>query len=206
MHWRQCTASTTSTSNILSSLRRCMTSAKSACRQHSPQTRAAHAAGARADEEHTVKGLEMIDGLLAEFQLKSLPYVDTLRNIIEFHHETFDASGYLRGLRGEEIPIEARIVAVADIFDALTSQRPYKVAGYNVQAFAFLRTFAGRKLDTDCVGGPDQQSRASRTNPDPLSQLAPAIARDRGLNSSLASYRYWRLRVESRRLINKRWR
>src|SRR3569623_964316 len=102
-------------------------------------------------KQHTVIGLEMIDGLLAEFQLKSLPYVDTLRNIIEFHHEKLDASGYLRGLRGEEIPIEARIVAVADIFDALTSQRPYKVAWYNDQAFAFLRSFAGRKLDADCV-------------------------------------------------------
>jgi len=129
----------------------------------------------------------MIDGLLAEFQLKSRRMSTRCATSSMFHHEKFDASGYLRGLRGEEIPIEARIVAVADIFDALTSQRPYRVAGYNDQAFTFLRTFAGRKLDTDCVGGPDQQSRASRTNPDPLSQLAPAIARDRGLNSSLAS-------------------
>lgn len=102
-------------------------------------------------KQHAVKGRQMIDALLAEFQLESLPYVDTLRHITEFHHEKIDASGYPRGLKGEEIPIEARITAVADIFDALTSQRPYKPAWGNDQAFELLRTLAGSKLDADCV-------------------------------------------------------
>lgn len=54
-------------------------------------------------------------------------------------------------MKGDEIPIEARITAVADIFDALTSQRPYKPAWSNDQAFELLRTLAGSKLDADCV-------------------------------------------------------
>jgi HD-GYP domain-containing protein (c-di-GMP phosphodiesterase class II) len=53
---------------------------------------------------------------------------------------------------GDEIPLEARIVAVADVFDALTSHRPYKDAWTNDEAFAWLRKAAGEKLDADCVG------------------------------------------------------
>ena len=102
-------------------------------------------------KQHAVKGREMVDSMLAEFNLESLPYVDTLRHITELHHEKIDASGYPYGLKGEDIPIEARIIAVADIFDALTSARPYKAAWANDQAFALLRTLAGRKLDADCV-------------------------------------------------------
>ncbi|MEW6353473.1 MAG: HD domain-containing phosphohydrolase [Pseudomonadota bacterium] len=48
------------------------------------------------------------------------------RDVIEFHQEKYDGSGYLRGLKGEEIPLNARIFAIADVFDALTSRRPYK--------------------------------------------------------------------------------
>jgi putative two-component system response regulator len=54
------------------------------------------------------------------------------------HHEKFDGSGYPNGLAGENIPLFARIVAVADVFDALTSERPYKNMG-NEQALAHLR-------------------------------------------------------------------
>jgi HD-GYP domain-containing protein (c-di-GMP phosphodiesterase class II) len=54
-------------------------------------------------------------------------------------------------LRGEDIPIEARIVAVADVFDALTSARPYKEAWSNDDAYAALETLSGNKLDPACV-------------------------------------------------------
>lgn len=100
---------------------------------------------------HAIKGREIIDGIIADFGLESLQHVDVLRNIAQFHHEALDGSGYPNGLKAEEIPIEARIVAVADIFDALTSNRPYKKAWNNDEAFEALHKLAGIKLDTTCV-------------------------------------------------------
>lgn len=100
---------------------------------------------------HTVKGRQMIDELVANFDLGGLKDIDILRNIAEYHHEMVNGSGYPAGLRGRDIPIEARIVAVADVFDALTSKRPYKEAWTNEAAFAFLQELAGEKFDQDCV-------------------------------------------------------
>jgi HD-GYP domain-containing protein (c-di-GMP phosphodiesterase class II) len=54
-------------------------------------------------------------------------------------------------MTGEEIPLESKIIAVADIFDALTSERPYKKAWTNADAFALLKKLAGVSLDNDCV-------------------------------------------------------
>ena len=67
------------------------------------------------------------------------------------HHEKYDGSGYPAGLRGEEIPIYSRIVAVADVFDALTSDRPYKVAWTMDAAAAFLKEGSGSHFDPLCV-------------------------------------------------------
>lgn len=53
-------------------------------------------------------------------------WLDSAREVIEFHHERFDGNGYLRGLKGESIPLAARLFAIVDVFDALTSRRPYK--------------------------------------------------------------------------------
>ena len=85
------------------------------------------------------------------FELGSMQGGDILRNIALFHHESIDGTGYPDGRAGEDIPIEARIVAVADIFDALTSRRPYKPALSNDDAFDLLRKRSGKKLDTFCV-------------------------------------------------------
>ena len=109
-----------------------------------------------ADEEalmrtHPIRGREMIDRMLEHFDFGTVQGGDILRNIALFHHESVDGSGYPDGREGENIPIEARIVAVADIFDALTSRRPYKPAWSNDDAFALLRQLAGRKLDAHCV-------------------------------------------------------
>lgn len=67
------------------------------------------------------------------------------------HHEKFDGSGYPNGLAGEAIPLPARIVAVADVFDALTSQRPYKKAWSAQDAVQFLQAEQGRHFDPVCV-------------------------------------------------------
>jgi HD-GYP domain-containing protein (c-di-GMP phosphodiesterase class II) len=109
-------------------------------------------------KHHAQKGREIIDAMLSEFGLNSLPYVEVLRNITEFHHEKIDASGYPHGLRDDAIPIEARIIAVADMFDALTSRRPYKHAWTNNEAFSLLRALAGTKLDADCINALINQS------------------------------------------------
>jgi HD-GYP domain-containing protein (c-di-GMP phosphodiesterase class II) len=100
---------------------------------------------------HTLRGREIVDNLVANFGLHEVWHIDILRNIVELHHENMNGKGYPRGLKGTEIPLEARIVAVADVFDALTSPRPYKEAWSNDAAFATLRQLAGDKLDPECV-------------------------------------------------------
>jgi len=100
---------------------------------------------------HAMKGRIMIDELLENFGLESIKYVDVLRNIAEFHHEAVNGRGYPSGKKGDEIPLEARIVAVADVFDALTSERPYKNAWSNTKAIQTLKQLSGQMLDHDCV-------------------------------------------------------
>lgn len=67
------------------------------------------------------------------------------------HHERFDGKGYPNGLKGEEIPLIARVVAVADVFDALVSARPYKQAWESDEAVAYIQQQAGTHLDPECV-------------------------------------------------------
>ena len=100
---------------------------------------------------HARKGRVMIDELLENFGLENIKYVDVLRNIAEFHHEAVNGRGYPAGKKGDEIPLEARIVAVADVFDALTSERSYKDAWDNNKAIETLKQLSGQKLDQDCV-------------------------------------------------------
>ncbi len=102
-------------------------------------------------KSHTLKGREIIDAIVDNFSLQDFDNIDVLRNIAQFHHEAVDGSGYPYGLGDGDIPIEARVVAVADIFDALTSARPYKQAWSNARAIDFLNAVAGEKVDRDCV-------------------------------------------------------
>jgi two-component system response regulator RpfG len=67
------------------------------------------------------------------------------------HHEKYDGSGYPHGKRGDDIPLEARIVAVADVYDALTSNRPYKKAWTNEDSLAYLTSNSGKHFDPACV-------------------------------------------------------
>jgi two-component system, response regulator RpfG len=67
------------------------------------------------------------------------------------HHEKYEGSGYPNGLHGEDIPLVARVVAVADVFDALVSERPYKHAWAMDEGIDFLKSQRGKHFDPACV-------------------------------------------------------
>ncbi len=75
----------------------------------------------------------------------------TVINIILHHHERFDGGGYPLGLCGARIPLEARIVTIADIYDALTSKRPYREALSSDEALALMNTLTGNYLDPELM-------------------------------------------------------
>jgi putative nucleotidyltransferase with HDIG domain len=80
-------------------------------------------------------------------------------NIVELHHENQDGSGYPRGLKGEDTPIDARIVHVADAYDAMTTDRPYRPGMNHAAALLVLAANAGTQFDPEIV-------RAFMTLPD----------------------------------------
>ena len=79
------------------------------------------------------------------------PVLRLAEEIAHTHHERWDGAGYPRGLAGDAIPLVGRIVAVADVFDALTHARPYKPAWPADRAFAELCAQAGRQFDPGVV-------------------------------------------------------
>lgn len=101
---------------------------------------------------HSGIGRAIVDQLINEFGFSHLSDVEILRQITELHHEKMDGSGYPNGFKGAQVPFVARIVSVSDIFDALTSNRPYKDTWSNQQAFSELEEMVrNNQLDADCV-------------------------------------------------------
>ncbi|GAA0787182.1 HD domain-containing protein [Marinobacterium sediminicola] len=112
--------------------------------------------------EHVNKGVQIILKVLKDSQLDHLSDAQSMLNIVACHHEFLDGSGYPKGLSGDQIPVEARIVTVADIFDALTSKRPYKAPWEVPAAIEELeRMAAAGKLDTFCVSALKAQLEAA---------------------------------------------
>jgi len=107
--------------------------------------------GRLTEEEFAIIKTHPIHGAnLLEEAVKQLGDDDLLKeahNIAYAHHEKWDGSGYPRGLKGEEIPLSARISAISDVFDALTSERPYKTAFSNEEAFKIMYKDAGTHFD-----------------------------------------------------------
>jgi HD-GYP domain-containing protein (c-di-GMP phosphodiesterase class II) len=89
--------------------------------------------------------------LIAVELLEPVPYLGPALAIPRSHHEKWDGSGYPYGLTGEQIPIAARIFALADVYDALTSDRPYRPAWTNSQTLAYVRSQAGLYFDPGLV-------------------------------------------------------
>ncbi len=101
---------------------------------------------------HTTKGRRMVDSISEDLDLTTESANRIMRNIVELHHEALDGSGYPHGLKGDAIPLESRIITVADIFDALTTVRPYKDAWPIDQALAELKRMAkAGKIDPDLL-------------------------------------------------------
>ena len=88
---------------------------------------------------------------IAEDLIVDVPDAEEVRMIARHHHERFDGSGYPDGLRGEGIPLLARILALADAFSAITLDRPYRRGLARDEAYAELQRVAGTQLDPELV-------------------------------------------------------
>ncbi len=96
------------------------------------------------------------------------PLLRVAEQIAQTHHEWWDGTGYLAGLRGQEIPLAGRIAAIADVFDALTHDRPYKGAVSIDEALVEIRALSGRQFDPGVV-----EAFESLNHVDLLSHVAP---------------------------------
>jgi putative two-component system response regulator len=98
---------------------------------------------------HTTHGADTINAVLAEFP--GAPFLEMARDIALSHHERFDGRGYPQGLKAEQIPLSARIMALADVYDALTSRRVYKEAYSHDVAQAMIIEESGTHFDPAIV-------------------------------------------------------
>ena len=98
-------------------------------------------------KSHTLAGQQILES--AKGAVSESSYLDEAQRLAAYHHEKWDGSGYPYGLAGEEIPLSARIMAVADVFDALVSKRSYK-AGFPIEkAFAIIEEGIGTHFDPE---------------------------------------------------------
>ena len=92
--------------------------------------------------EHCSRGYQM---------LRKIPFLQEAAEIVYSHQEHYDGSGYPRGLKGEKIPLGARIFAIADTLDAITSDRPYRKAKSFVAARTEIKRCSGTQFDPNVV-------------------------------------------------------
>ena len=93
-------------------------------------------------EQHPVYSYEL---------LSRIPYLEKALDIPYCHHEHWDGGGYPRGLKGNEIPLAARIFSVIDVWDAVQSERPYNHAWSKEKAIQYLKDESGKYFDPECV-------------------------------------------------------
>jgi response regulator RpfG family c-di-GMP phosphodiesterase len=100
---------------------------------------------------HAGAGAEVLRKIHGRFEKYNLSYFYMAAEIANFHQEKYNGSGYPTGISGERIPLSARISALADVFDALTSKRPYKEAFSLEKSYAIIRESIGTHFDPKVV-------------------------------------------------------
>ncbi|MGN0583403.1 MAG: HD-GYP domain-containing protein, partial [Oscillospiraceae bacterium] len=95
---------------------------------------------------HSEMGAEIVRKVLTDVEEKE--FVEVASNVAHYHHEKVNGKGYPDGLAGDQIPVEARIMALADVFDALVSKRCYKEAFSFDKAFEIIKNDSGSHFDT----------------------------------------------------------
>lgn len=100
-------------------------------------------------KSHAAIGGKILNGLIQEFGAYNLITMGS--EVAQCHHEWWDGSGYPKGLKGKEIPLSARILAVCDVYDALASLRVYKEAWSHDKILTTIRGLSGRQFDPDLV-------------------------------------------------------
>ncbi|MCR5329357.1 MAG: HD domain-containing protein [Saccharofermentans sp.] len=98
---------------------------------------------------HTTSGRMIIDKAISNVEGEN--YLKEARNMVCYHHERWDGKGYPEGLKGEDIPLSARVMAVADVFDALSSTRVYKPAFPLSESIRIIEEGKGTQFDAKCV-------------------------------------------------------
>ena len=98
-------------------------------------------------KRHTVAGGEIIDSAIEQVADENSLYLNEAKKLTLYHHERWDGKGYPYGIKGEEIPLSARVMAVADVFDALVSRRSYKDGFPIDKAFGIIQEESGTHFD-----------------------------------------------------------
>jgi putative two-component system response regulator len=92
-------------------------------------------------------GADILNKISREINHEMISSLEVAENIITYHHEKWDGTGYPHRLTGEDIPLEARIVAIVDVFDALISRRPYKDSWPVERALSYIHEQKGKHFD-----------------------------------------------------------
>jgi putative two-component system response regulator len=100
-------------------------------------------------KSHTEMGAELLEGLIQDYGTYSM--ISMGAEVARAHHERWDGSGYPAGLKGREIPLSARIVAICDVYDALTSRRVYKDAWTHEKTASTMQADAGKHFDPELL-------------------------------------------------------
>lgn len=101
-------------------------------------------------KKHVLIGQKVIQDVIDKFKISS-PLILMARNICGYHHEKYNGCGYPEGLKASEIPLEARIFSLADVYDALRTKRPYKNEMAHSEVVAIIQSEKGKHFDPDVV-------------------------------------------------------